>query len=466
MAVTKIWSVKSDLNRVIKYAKNDKKTKNELSKVLDYAMNKDKTEKQYFVTGINCEAEDAFNQMQDVKKIFGKENKILAFHAYQSFKGHEITPEVAHEIGIRLAEELWGDFQVVVTTHLNTNNYHNHFVINSVSFRDGKKFYDNRESYAKMRHISDELCDEYGITVLPEQKCKKSGINYGNYYKKYESRSNYTTIAKKDLDKAIAYSYSYTDFFETMNKMGYEIFERYGRISIRREPYKRNIRIERAFGEFYTIQNIKQRILREHSNRVPFLESYSSFFDFKKYKNKRIVLSKKHYKKVKGFKAIFFKYLYLLRMYKINPNIKISNRVKEEILKLENYSEKVKFLFKNNLETKEDLENFLERNSDEIFKINSEIKKSRRRIKSIQNLEEKNAEDEEKIFLLSKKISDLSDRRNLKRKEGNLAYEILYSNEEVKEKIQEQIEFELQEKKEQEKQKKKQERARRKKGEI
>ena len=108
---------------------------------------------------INCKVENAVKEMQIVKRIYGKENGILAFHGEQSFKEGEVTPELVHEIGVRLAEEMWEDrFQVVVTTHLNTK--HNHFVLNSVSFKDGKKYYSNRENTALLRKTSDELCEE------------------------------------------------------------------------------------------------------------------------------------------------------------------------------------------------------------------------------------------------------------------------------------------------------------------
>lgn len=128
---------------MVKYTTNKSKTKNnnfgELKVTFDYATNPDKTEKQFFVTGINCDAENAVNEMIDVKKKYNKTGGILAFHGYQSFCEGEVTAEVAHEIGVRLAEEMWGDrFQVVVSTHLNTNHIHNHFVVNSVSFKEGK----------------------------------------------------------------------------------------------------------------------------------------------------------------------------------------------------------------------------------------------------------------------------------------------------------------------------------------
>ena len=121
--------------------------------------------------------------MQDTKKYYNKEDKILAFHAYQSFKEGEVTAELAHKIGVQLANEMWGDrFQVIVTTHLNTHCIHNHFVINSVSFKDGLKYYDNHTNYSIMRHLSDEICKEYGLSVLEEKSTKKK-LNYENFYK-------------------------------------------------------------------------------------------------------------------------------------------------------------------------------------------------------------------------------------------------------------------------------------------
>lgn len=123
MAIVKLWSVY-----------------NRLDHVLDYAMNKDKTEEQFYVSGINCLPEVANEEFYNVKNGFNKaNNKIIAFHATQSFVGREVSPEKAHEIGMILANEIWWDrFQVVVTTHLDKKNIHNHFVINSTSFVDGK----------------------------------------------------------------------------------------------------------------------------------------------------------------------------------------------------------------------------------------------------------------------------------------------------------------------------------------
>lgn len=273
MAVTKIWKVVKRMDHVISYAKDENKTKiefnqkyemlvDDLQNVIDYARNSDKTEKEYFVTGINCDSDSAYEEMQDTKRYYNKKDKILAFHAYQSFAEGEVTPELAHQIGVQLANEMWGDrFQVVVSTHLNTKHLHNHFVINSVSFKDGYKYYSNFENTALLRKTSDELCEEYGLSVLEEKKCK-SGINFEDFYKKHIQESDYHKEVKEDLDYAIKNSYTTKDFHRILESMGYHYYYRAGKLSVRREPYKRNIRVERAFGEEYSVDNITKRILQ------------------------------------------------------------------------------------------------------------------------------------------------------------------------------------------------------------
>ena len=273
MATTKIWKVENRLDHVMDYTTNEEKTKNDylengvddydsIRQVMMYATNADKTEKQFYTTGINCDVDSAVEEMRNAKDFWHKTDGILAFHAEQSFKENEVTPEIAHEIGVRLAEEMWGDrFQVVVSTHLNTKHLHNHFVINSVSFKDGYKYYSNFENTALLRKTSDELCEEYGLSVLQEKKCK-FGINFENFYKKHIQESDYHKEVKEDLDYAIKNSYTTKDFHRILESMGYHYYYRAGKLSVRREPYKRNIRVERAFGEEYSVDNITKRILQ------------------------------------------------------------------------------------------------------------------------------------------------------------------------------------------------------------
>ena len=256
MATTSLWKVECRLDKVINYTTNAEKTSNSdyeenlyksLHNTIEYTKADFKTEQQLYVTGINCEAENAMQDMILTKKHFGKEKGILAFHGFQSFAEGEVSAKQAHEIGVKLAEELWGDkYEVLVSTHLNTNNYHNHFVVNSVSFVDGKKYRNTVENYAMMRALSDDLCKEYGLSVLEEKKCGK--IDYTRYRNFYIQKSDYYTTTKEDVDFAIKQAYSYKNFETILEKMGYTITIRAGKISLCRPPYKRNIRIERSFG--------------------------------------------------------------------------------------------------------------------------------------------------------------------------------------------------------------------------
>ena len=115
---------------------------------------------------------------------------------------------------------MWGDrFEVVVSTHLNTKCIHNHFVLNSVSFKDGYKYYSNLENTALFRKTSDDICDEFGLKVLGEKECK-SGINFENFYRKNLKNSEYYIFAKEDIDYAINHSWTFDEFEKRLIEMG------------------------------------------------------------------------------------------------------------------------------------------------------------------------------------------------------------------------------------------------------
>ena len=369
MATTSLWKVDKRLDHVIDYATDEEKTKNEgdnfdsIEKLLTYATNPTKTEKLFYTTGINCKVDNAVKEMQFIKKLYGKEKGILAFHGYQSFKEGEVTPEIAHEIGVRLAEEMWGDrFQVVVSTHLNTDNIHNHFVINSVSFKDGYKYYSNLCNTALLRKTSDEICEEYGLSVLEEKTCK-SGINFENFYKKSMKESEYYKFTKEDIDYAIEHSWTYQEFIKKLKDMGYEVYFRANKISVRRYPHKRNIRIERAFGEEYSIENIKNKILSIYPNREEVIKP--------KTYDKRLFYkgSAKKLRKPKGIIALYYYYCYLLKVYpKKKLNYKLTPEMRVEVKKMDKYSEQIRFICKYKLETINDIENLKEQKKEELQK--------------------------------------------------------------------------------------------------
>ena len=377
MATTKIWKVQKRLDKVINYATNEEKTKNNYSEygmdefdsirqIMTYATNSDKTEKQFYTTGINCEVKDAVKQMQFVKTIYGKENGILAFHAYQSFNEGEVTPEIAHEIGVKLANEMWGDrFQVVVSTHLNTQHLHNHFVINSVSFKDGKKYYSNLTNTALLRKTSDEICEEYGLNVLKEKTCK-SGINFENFYKKSMRDSDYYKFAKEDIDYAIKHSYTLKQFQQMLVSMGYNYCYRADKLSVKREPYKRNIRVERAFGEEYSLENIKRRIFENDYIKSEKILPYMVI------KNRHFTTRNKVKKKYrpKGIIALYYYYRYLLKLYtKKNIQYKLTPEMRAELKKIDEYSQRIRFLCKHKIETLSDVDNVKEKKQEELQKV-------------------------------------------------------------------------------------------------
>ena len=208
MAVTKIWDIKGNIGRLLDYAENSEKTSelqtveytptdfqdmtdmmdlamldkrasdfehwrsNDVGDAIDYVAKEYKTEEKRYVTGINCTPENARDNMMITKRTWQKLSGNSAYHGYQAFRPNEVMPDIAHEIGVKLAERLWGDrFEVVVATHIDRGHIHNHFVLNSVSFVDGKKYNDCRATYMEMRKQSDLLCQEYGLSVIksPEQ---------------------------------------------------------------------------------------------------------------------------------------------------------------------------------------------------------------------------------------------------------------------------------------------------------
>ncbi len=357
MATTSIWKIDKRLDHVIKYTTNPEKTTNEaykeLHNVIEYTKASYKTEEQLYVTTLNCSKETILQEMMETKKKYRKTDGILGYHAFQSFAEGEVTPEIAHEIGVKLANELWGDkYEVVVTTHLNTKHIHNHFCFNSVSFKDGKKYHDCHSSYALMRETSDRLCEEYKLSVLKEKKCPKSNIDYSNFYKKEVKISNYYTNTKDDIDYAIEQAYSYKDFLAILNKMNYTVENRSGKLSVRQNSHKRNIRIERAFGDEYKVESIEKRIYETYKTREPFPEARTQ--QPKKYKmvKKQNIRNRK---KPKGIKALYFYYCFLLKIYPINKKKTYSREMQEEIKKMDKISRETRFLCKNNIQNVQEL---------------------------------------------------------------------------------------------------------------
>ena len=267
MATTGFWPVKSRLKEVIDYANNPDKTTDkryldeDLYATLRYVENDKKTDQTMYVSAVNCPKQRAYQCMMTTKHRYGKFGGNIAYHGYQSFKADEVTPYEAHQIGIETAKRMWKDYEVVVTTHLNTDNIHNHLVVNSVSFKTGRKFENHVSDHYKLREISDLICKERGKSVLPPSKFK--GNSKKEYWVKKNGGMTHRDVLRKDIDSIIKNSIMWTHFKENLKGFGYEIVrdDDYEHISVKAEGWKRPVRLD-SLGNNYTIDAIERRMER------------------------------------------------------------------------------------------------------------------------------------------------------------------------------------------------------------
>ena len=365
MAVTAIWDVKGRVDQVIRYATNPEKTTGKgletmaalhaVEDVLEYAADQMKTEQRLYVTGINCDPEIAPAQFQATKRLWKKTGGIVAFHGYQSFRPGEADPKTAHEIGVKLAQELWGDrFEVVVATHLNTDHCHNHFVLNSVSFTDGRRYYDQKRTYRRMREVSDRLCREYGLSVVkqPEGRSK----SYGEWQAEKEGRPTHRGSIRADIDRAIRASTTQRDFLRVMTEMGYEFKTRAKdgqplKYPALKPPGAKGYFRFHKLGTGYSLEEIKKRILQNIRKEVPFPEA-------EHHPPRRYRLRGKPRKKLTGLQALYFRYCYELHIIVKRPaSVKrVSFLLREDVAKLERLDRETLFLAREGITTMEQLE--------------------------------------------------------------------------------------------------------------
>lgn len=355
MAVTSLWAVRGNLGGVLDYAANPEKT--DLANLLRYATQQKKTTVQeegvpvkQLVTGIHCAPATARQEMQAVKKRFGKEKGVVAYHGYQSFAPGECTPELAHEIGVKLARQLWGKrYQVLVATHLDRENHlHSHFVINTVSFVDGKKFYRSGRDYRAMREASDALCREYGLSIIETPQPGKTK-HYAEHRAEQQGKPTWRSLIKRDVDTALRQSMTERQFFRALQKMGYEV--KVGAdISVRPQGKERFFRLGRNLGEDYTPEGVRRRLLeqsrpeREYHPQPRKMKFHGQM---------------KPARKATGFRALYYHYCYLLGIFPRNKRRlprRVSPALREELLRGERFSQEVRLLSQYKIDTMEQLE--------------------------------------------------------------------------------------------------------------
>ncbi len=365
MATTKIWAVRGWLGHVVEYAKNPEKTdariwsteeQQGLRDVMEYAVASSKTEKRLFVSGVNCDPVTAREQMMTTKEYWRKTNGVIAYHAYQSFKPGEVTPEQAHEIGVKLAQELWGSrFQAVVATHLDKAHIHNHFVLNSVSFTDGKKWEaDFKDYYGGLRATSDRLCKECGLSVIKTPGEKAFPRSRAEWQAEKEGGDSWRSLIRRDIDDAISRSENTREFMAQMKKMGYTMKTNVKHTAIKPPGKERFVRL-RSLGPGYTEEDIERR-LRELGDRrtphrvLPVEYGTRTTFLVLRIRSRRVAYKKGQ---IKGIRALYLHYLYRLGVIRRRPQPsgRAAFLLREDLRKLDRYVAQAKLLNEHRIDT-------------------------------------------------------------------------------------------------------------------
>ena len=243
MAVTKIKAIRGTL-----------------SKAIAYILNPEKTDEKLLVSSYGCASETAAREFEWTRKIAEQKGmnpvRIIARHVIQSFEIGEVTPELAHEIGKQFADEiLGGKYEYVLTTHIDKDHVHNHLIFNAVDFVNYHAYKSYKRIYYDMREVSDRLCKENGLSVIPPSQNK--GMSYKEYTEAKRGTS-WKQKLKQTIDRLVITAKDYDDFLRLMQEAGYEI--KPGKyISFRAEGQERFTR-SKTIGENYTDERIKERI--------------------------------------------------------------------------------------------------------------------------------------------------------------------------------------------------------------
>lgn len=231
-----------------------------MSKAIAYILNPEKTDEKLLVSSYGCASETAAREFEWTRRIAEQKGmnpvRIIARHVIQSFEIGEVTPELAHEIGKQFADEiLGGKYEYVLTTHIDKDHVHNHLIFNAVDFVDYHAYKSYKRIYYDMREVSDRLCKENGLSVIPPSQNK--GMSYKEYTEAKRGTS-WKQKLKQTIDRLVITAKDYDDFLRLMQEAGYEI--KTGKyISFRAEGQERFTR-SKTIGENYTEERIKERI--------------------------------------------------------------------------------------------------------------------------------------------------------------------------------------------------------------
>ena len=398
MATTGFWPVRGRLKEVIDYANNPDKTTakeyldEDLYSAISYVENDDKTDQTMFVSGINCSKHNAYNEMIAVKRRFGERGKNIAYHGYQSFAIGEVTPEEAHAIGKETARKMWGaKYQVVVTTHLNTDNIHNHFVINSVSFVDGKKFRNGIGDRLELRKISDAICAARNKSVIQSHRFYS---NKKEYWIRNSGKITHRDMLRRDVDEALSKCCTFKEFEYYLKCLGYRFDRdfRYEHPSVIADGWKRAVRIT-GLGEKYSREAMRQKLVA--NQRLP--ELYVLITP--KWKRAPLLNFEYHLRQAQRKDTVTLLFELFIEILKLctgnniqeTDNRPLSPMMRAEVQKLDKYIEEYKLLCDNHIESPKELLSFQENLSARISELEQERYALRLKLRRVKTPEEDTA---------------------------------------------------------------------------
>ena len=329
MAYDKIITIRTRLDNRIRYAVNPEKTNG-------------------LVVGINCIPEQAHQEMMRTKERWDKKNGVQGYHIIHSFAPGEVTPEQAQELGVEFAQRLLGErFEAVVSTHVDHEHIHCHIVFNSVSFMDGRMYRSDFKAYfGDIRGISNDISRKNGLSVIEP---KGKGKHYAEWHSEQTGKPTIRSLIRQDLDAAIFDGFTLQSVFSILEKRGYTI-KRGANIkhtAVRPPGGSRFVRLE-SLGAEYTEEAIKRRL-----NTAPEIK-------FEPRPHKRYTVKSgsapQQRKKLKGFQALYVRYLYLLGLRKTPRYRKpVSFETRKEVTRLQKYRTHFSILQKYRIEDSKQL---------------------------------------------------------------------------------------------------------------
>ena len=255
MAITKIHPIKTTLNMAI-----------------DYITNTKKTDEQLLVSTNKCHPASAHTQFLKRREEQNTRGNVLARHLIQSFLPGETTPEMAHQIGLELCKNvLKGEYEFILSTHIDKGHIHNHIIFNNVNMATGKCYQSNKRSYHQIRYQSDKLCKEHNLSVIDEyyeRFKKKYKTNGKSWYENEQSQkgNSWKSRLQFDIDRMIKQSKDWVEFIQKMTELSYEI--KYGKHIAFKQKGKERFTRSRTIGADYTEDRINERILESNIKKT------------------------------------------------------------------------------------------------------------------------------------------------------------------------------------------------------